>query len=197
MQSQRRILLVFMVGFWMALMNRGVQASHICQDACDGAACDAECWLTQFDFDNEYPPTTCGEQSYSCCGDGTCDSGSEYCGSCLSDCGGSPTCESECTWSFQCGTGEVCNSSHQCVLPASNSGETGTSCSNKGDCYTPDACMSSGECAIPHSDECDEGYSCPNTPWCRVNVSNYSYCNPGNNKCMWESQPGCPVPPPS
>jgi hypothetical protein len=196
MEARKRILLLLMAAFWVVVMNRGVQAAHVCGDVCDGASCDAECWATQFDYDNNYPSTTCGAQNYSCCGDGVCDSGSEYCGSCTEDCGSSPTCASECTWSFQCAIGEVCNPSHQCVVPAPNNGGTGaSSCSNKGDCYTPDACMSSGECAIPHSDECDAGYSCSNSEWCSENIVSNSYCNPGNNKCMYTDQPGCPLPP--
>ena len=194
MDLRKRILLAAMVACWIGVMNRGIQASHVCSDVCDGASCDQECWLTQFDYDNEYPSTTCGDQSYSCCGDGVCDSASEYCGSCTSDCGGSPSCGTECTWSWECAGGQVCNGSHDCVTPApNNSGSGATECSNKGDCYAPDACMSDGECSIPHKDECEDGYPCFSLQDCLGYYLYNTYCNPGNNRCMYESQPGCPL----
>lgn len=200
MLTRTRLLMVAVVSLWAVSLHQmplAARDSPVCEELCASVSCDEECWLTQFAFDNGYPPTTCGDEGYACCGDGVCDSSIEYCGSCTEDCGGGPTCESECVYDFNCSSGEVCNSSHQCVSPApNNSGNEGdTSCSNKGNCYEPDACMDSGECAIPHKDECDGGYACPNTEWCVSNVNLNSYCDPGNNRCMYRNQPGCPLPP--
>lgn len=187
MESRTRILLLVMVAFWGGLLNRGVQASHVCSDICDGVSCDQECWLTQFDYDNEYPSTTCGEQSYSCCGDGVCDTGSEYCGSCTDDCGGSPTCETECTWSYQCSSGLVCNSSHQCVVPSPHLGGGGTSCANKTDCQGNTVCAET-DCAIPH-----DSY-CPDSPSCQFSQCEQGqYCDPAILRCQWINSTVCPT----
>jgi hypothetical protein len=198
MDTRRRLLLA-MVAIWFMFQHREVRAfeSKVCEDICAESTCDHECWLTQFDYDNSYPSTTCGDQGFSCCGDGFCDTVHEYCGSCADDCydADAASCDSECVYSFNCASGEVCNPSHQCVVPAPNSGGSGdTSCSGKNNCNAPDACVSPGECVLPHKDECDGGYSCPNTAWCETNVKPDSYCNPGNNKCMNKNEPGCPLP---
>jgi hypothetical protein len=200
MDTRRRLLLA-LVAIWCVLQHREVRAdeSKVCEDICAEHTCGQECWLTQFDYDNSYPSTTCGDQGFPCCGDGVCDSGHESCGSCSADCydAGAASCESECVYTFNCSSGEVCNPSHQCVLPSPNaySGDNGnTSCSNKSNCKGPDTCMSDGECVITHKDECDSGYSCTNSIWCQENADPDSYCNPGNDKCMYLSTPGCPLP---
>ncbi len=169
-------------------------SSHVCSEACEAVSCDQECWLTQFDFDNDYPSTTCGDESYSCCGDGVCDAGTEFCFSCTEDCNetSGSVCSDECSDSSQCASGEDCNAMHECVVPApNNNGNGDTSCSNKNDCYAPDACMASGDCALPWKDECSGGTSCANTAYCQGLFGSGSYCNPGNNRCMNKLSPGC------
>lgn len=186
MSSNRRTLLVLMAAFWVTVMNRGVQASHVCEDACVGASCDAECWTTQFEYDNEYPSTTCGAQSYSCCGDGVCDTGTEYCSSCQDDCGTSPSCDTECTWTFQCGGGLVCNSSHQCVVPTPNLGGYNSSCANKTDCQGNTVCAEV-DCAIPNNNYCPGSPSCQYTP-----CPGGQYCDPAIVRCQYVNGTGCP-----
>jgi hypothetical protein len=186
MGSRKRLLMLLMVAFWVANLNRVVQASHLCEDVCGATSCDSECWLTQFDYDNEYPSTTCGEQSYSCCGDEVCDTGAEYCGTCIGDCLESPTCGTDCTYNFQCGSGEVCNSSHQCVIPSPHVGGGGTTCSVKHDCQGNDVCVET-DCAIPHLDYCPNSQDCQYTA-----CPSGQYCDPGIVRCQYVDSPGCP-----
>jgi hypothetical protein len=188
MESGKRILLLLMVAFWVGHMDRVVHAARICEDVCTGGGnCDKECWLTQFDFDQGYPATTCGDQSYSCCGDGMCDTGTEYCGYCTADCGDSYSCDNECTWSFQCSSGLVCNSSHQCVTPSPNTGGGGgTDCANKTDCEGNDVCAET-DCAIPHDDYCPSSQDCQYTP-----CPEGQYCDPGIVRCQYVNGFDCP-----
>ena len=186
MEPIKRIFLFFMVVVWVATMTRGVSAAHVCDDVCDGASCDSECWLTQFDYDNNNPSTSCGDQGYSCCGDGVCDTGSEFCGSCQDDCGYSESCGNSCVWNFQCSSGQVCNSSHQCVVPAPHVGGGGTTCANKTDCQGNDVCAET-DCAIPHDDYC------PDSPDCTFSACpSGQFCDPGIYRCQYVDSPACP-----
>src|SRR5678815_2605163 len=107
MRLRKRLLFVALLGIWVGLANQGVAAanvpSHVCDTVCaNGATCDAECWLTQWDFDEDHPSTTCGNEGYDCCGDGSCNPQTEGCNACTDDCGYVPSCEPYCTSNAQC-----------------------------------------------------------------------------------------------
>lgn len=144
MQTRNRLVLALLVGLWTAIMGqRSVVAmgANTCDEICAGGAyCSQECWLTQFDFDQDYPPTTCGDQSYSCCGDGMCDTSSEACGICTADCGEPSTCgPAFCTNNSDCASGEACNSQHKCVAVAPNTdNDPDGPCRDNNACYTND-----------------------------------------------------------
>jgi len=157
MQTRKRLFLVALLGIWIAVLNRPANAAALdeggvlCEESCgQGNACDHECWLTQFDFDQEYPPTTCGEQSYSCCGDGVCDSAFE--GGCSDDCGTPNGTCGVCDLINQtgCSTGQVCNIEECCVTPGGNGPSTpvnprnpicyDSTCDTDSDCCPGDHC---------------------------------------------------------
>ena len=55
--------------------------------------------------------------------------------------------------------------------------------------------MGSGECALPWKDECgDDSFVCYNTSQCQSHywqIYDWTYCDPGNNRCMVKQYPGC------
>jgi hypothetical protein len=202
MVTRTRLLIVGLVAVWAISVNEvpvaANDSSHVCSEVCGGSSCDQECWLTQFDFDNDYPSTTCGAESYACCGDGVCDPTNEYCFACSEDCNETTgsVCDDECADDSYCDAGEKCNAMHECVVPApNNNGNGDTSCSNKNNCYGPDACMASGDCALPWKDECSGGWACTSTAACKAHFTGNDdvYCNPGNSRCMNTLTPGCPL----
>jgi hypothetical protein len=215
MQKRNRLLLLVLLGIWFGLVNGKVlearDASHVCDEICgSGASCDQECWLTQFDFDQDYPSTTCGDQDYSCCGDGACDPATEGCNACPDDCGYVDQCPGLCYITSQCPSGDVCNSAHECVPYTGGQGGNhtppcGGSCTNDHDCCGSDMCIGSpGQmyCAIPSSTYCPDSpsctsnYDCDSTSWCGgMAMSAYdSYCDPGIGRCQWNDWGyGCPA----
>ena len=81
MLTRTRLVIVALVAVWtMSIYEVPVAArdSHVCSEVCESVSCGDECWLTQSDFDNDYPPTTCGNEGFPCCGDDICDSANEY-----------------------------------------------------------------------------------------------------------------------
>ena len=73
MLTRTRLLIVGLMAVWaMSIYQVPMAArdSHVCSEVCAAVSCDEECWLTQSDFDNDLPPTSCGAESYACCGDG-------------------------------------------------------------------------------------------------------------------------------
>ena len=189
MSSRNRLVLVLLVGAWISLLNRGVAASHVCDDVCgSGNDCDAECWLTQFDYDNELPSTTCGEQNYSCCGDGMCDVTQEGCNACTDDCNSVSTCDQYCYVDSNCGSGQKCNPAHQCVDPSDNSNASGTECTHKNECNGNDVCAD-GDCTIPDNTMCGDSPLCWNNYDCDYP---FQFCDPGIQRCQWVIGPGCP-----
>jgi hypothetical protein len=199
MGTRRKLVIFGLVALWAMVVNQAPVAaretSHVCSEACDAVSCDQECWLTQFDFDNEYPSTTCGAESYACCGDGICDAANEPCFNCPDDCTDPPgaECDPECDDPSDCPSQDyTCNGFGQCVPPAPNNEDNGTTCSNRGNCYASDACMASGDCALPWKDECSDNDPCMNTAQCQTrNLDSHVYCNPGNNRCMYTLINGC------
>ncbi len=146
-----------------------VVSSHVCDDVCSGgASCDAECWESQFDYDQNYPSTTCGDQGYACCGDGWCDSAAEGCNVCPDDCGYQSTCGSGCTSTSQCSSGEVRLPSHVCApyTPPQDAPHTpacGGSCSDNSQCCGSDVCIGDpGQkyCGIPEQTYCPDAPAC-------------------------------------
>lgn len=188
MQTPTRLFLFLMLGAWIGLLNRPtIAASHVCDELCGtGADCDAECWLTQEDFDNGGPSTTCGDQGYSCCGDGVCDTGVEGCNdACITDCGETTSCGDQCEYTYQCPGGYICDSAHECIVGASNVGGTGTSCANKTDCMGNDVCEET-DCGIPQDDYCQDSPVCGSCP-------SGEFCDPGIGRCQYDDNPGCPT----
>jgi hypothetical protein len=100
MKTRHRSLLLAVLAIWVRFATQGAAAGNavvLCDSVCSGSAgCDTSCYATQFDFDQGYPPTTCGDYGASCCGDGLCDPATEGCNVCPADCGSVTTCNSEC-----------------------------------------------------------------------------------------------------
>lgn len=197
MHPRKRLLFFALLGIWFMFANQPTvaakESNKVCDEVCgSGTRCDHECWLTQFDFDQDYPSTTCEAESYACCGDGVCDPAND-CFSCTVDCGEpeGAECAGVCDDDSQCDSGEFCNAMHGCTLPSPNNGGIDPGCSNKNDCFAPDACMTSGECVLPWKDECSGGTACTTTSQCHYIFNDDTYCNPGNNRCMNTLTPGC------
>jgi hypothetical protein len=209
MSTRNRILIIALVALWIGWPNQRTQArsSHVCSDACgSGASCDAECWLTQFDFDQDNPSTTCGDQGYSCCGDGWCDSGAEGCNVCPDDCGYvNPDDCGGCNSDEDCSGGEVCNAARQCVTIAPyvapmDAPACGGSCTNSSTCCGNDVCSGDhGFCGAP-----DYTY-CPLSPSCSSDLDCYRlgdqycfwgypdvFCDPGIGRCQFNWGFDCP-----
>ncbi len=162
MRTRIQFVLLVAVGVWLGGEDRITARfdSHVCEDKCsDGASCDAQCWRTQFEYDQDYPSTTCGAEGYSCCGDGACNPGNEGCNACTDDCGWVASCEVECNQNSDCDPGEVCNPTHECVpLTWSQDGpqtpQCGGSCTSNSDCCGNDLCIGAPgqkNCGIPSS----------------------------------------------
>jgi hypothetical protein len=214
MSTRNRILIIALVALWIGWPNQRTQArsSHVCSDACgSGASCDAECWLTQFDFDQDNPSTTCGDQGYSCCGDGWCDN-AEGCNVCPDDCGYVSMCGT-CTDNSQCESGEICASSHECIpyTPPQYVDDTpvcGGPCDNNGQCCGNDVCIGApGQkyCGIPDHTYCPDSPPCSGTDtygvsWENCNFEHFcggsfpldAYCDPGIDRCQFIAGPDCP-----
>ena len=214
MATRNRILIVALVGVWLAWPHQVAQAraSHVCSDACgSGASCDTECWLTQFDFDQDNPSTTCGDQSYSCCGDGWCDS-VEACNVCPDDCGYVDTCQTQCTSNSQCPSGDICTPSRECVPytppqpPPPGKPYCGGPCDTQGQCCGNDVCIGDpGQkyCGIPATTYCDSAPSCGSKDDCvnwllglGIYCSNgyrELFCDPGIDRCEFNWGFDCPA----
>ena len=218
MQTRKRLLLIALVGVWFGMATQGAAAPrvlHVCEDLCVGAAsCGQECWLTQWDFDQDHPSTTCGDEGFDCCGDGTCNSGPEGCGACEEDCGSYSCPDPECNVPGDCDTGETCNSDHECV-PISvwtygpNTPACGGACTSNNQCCGADLCQGSPGlkyCAAPSTTMCSDAPPCYGsfngqtytncTPDCTgmgiLNIPKDMYCDPGTNKCMFNQGTTCP-----
>lgn len=217
----RRLLFFGLVGWGFLMMNQptieaAARSSHVCSELCDGSStCDAECWLTQFDYDQNYPSTTCGAESFACCGDGMCTTNAEACSACTEDCG-ETSCGGgiECFEDDDCDTGEICNASLQCITPpdpqSGGGGSTcGGSCSNSSSCCGTDLCQN-GTCGPISRGECSgapdcSGYldshaysNCDFTSVCTAQTptktSELMYCDPSLGtigKCQYRDQPLC------
>jgi Cys-rich repeat protein len=213
MRTRKRLLLLGLVAIWIAGLNQSpVTASapsRLCDSVCGSGSCDRECWLTQFDFDQGYPATTCGDQGYECCGDEFCNPATEACNGCIADCGSVSSCESECTTNADCGSGEVCNSAHECVpsspsVDGDHTPQCGGECTKDSDCCGLDVCIGTSGlkyCGIPQSTYC------PNAPSCASNLDcqNWAawtcqlpllpsnvYCDPGIDRCQFNQGFDCP-----
>lgn len=228
MRTRTRVLVLAAAWCWIYGLgtNTSVAArsSHICDELCgSGAACDAECWLSQFDYDQDYPPTSCGAEGYECCGNGSCDPNTEGCNACPDDCGyTTETCPpgncplgAECCHNSDCGGGEVCNSAHECVPVGDNGSHTphcGGPCTTNADCCGSDVCLGQiGEsryCGIPQTTYCPDAFACfgyyHNEFYadCTVLTTKITgcangvksmYCDPGINRCMFDQGFDCPT----
>lgn len=218
MQTRTRIVLVAAVWCWIYGLGTtptvAARSSHVCDELCgSGASCDAECWLSQFDYDQDYPPTSCGAEGYECCGDGWCDPSTEGCNGCPDDCGYVPNGCSvpvECTTFASCPNypDEICNSAHQCV-PWGNGGEHPPQC--PGSCTTDANCCGSDKCigdpglkycGTPAREFCQESPSCSSPQDCTIWSNGILcqdgyhhrplFCNPGTNRCEYVEGPDCP-----
>ena len=213
MHTRKRLLLLGFVGIWIAALSQSpaaVTPARLCDDLCGSGPCDRECWATQFDFDQGYPATTCGDEGFECCGNGSCDPATEACNGCTADCGSVSSCESQCTTNDDCGSGEVCNSAHECVQssPSVDGDKTppcGGSCTKDSDCCGSDVCLGASGlkyCGIPQSTYCPDTQSCSSNldcsnwgdtdPFC---TSGYydMYCDPGIGRCQFnQGGYGCP-----
>jgi hypothetical protein len=222
MDTRKRVLLVALAGIWIGWLGqspvRAITNPWLCENACTGAAeCNTECWLTQFEFDQDYPSTTCEEEDYECCGDGVCNPSAEGCNACTDDCGEVPTCPPtrECYDHDDCDSGEVCNAAGECIPYSPEITEPppftcGGSCTSNSDCCGIDVCLGatggSKYCGVPSQT------SCPNAPpcWGWWNGEAYNscealgeklacssgpkamYCDPGINRCMFNQGFDCP-----
>ncbi len=214
MERRKRLLLLALVGVWFGMATEGgaiVRDSHVCSEMCEARTCEAqtECWLTQFEWENEYPSTTCEAQGYGCCGDGFC-SGVEACGECEVDCGGQTCPIPQCTYHTDCDYGYVCNANHECVLSGPyveppGGPACGGSCETNANCCGNDLCM--GEpgnpnkyCAIPATNFCGSSPSCTYHSDCQEWVNGVScpgakkkvYCDPGLGRCQFNYEAACP-----
>lgn len=214
MRSRQRLLFVLLVCLWAVRIDAGLTAAPaiLCQDVCSGGnSCNSECWLTQFEYDQAYPPTSCGDQGYTCCGDGMCDASTDGCNGCTDDCGEVPTCENGCDGNGDCASGEVCNASRQCVpFSGSVSGEhtptCGGSCTNTSQCCGNDVCSGGpgqGYCAAPSTSFCASSPSCTSNyeciAWrnsllaCPAGARKRDvYCDPGLGRCQYNLGVDCP-----
>ena len=216
MTIRYRLLVAALVAMWMvaptATTSVSARSSHVCDTLCgDGASCNQECWRTQFDYDQDYPSTTCGAEGFECCGDGTCNPLTEGCNVCTDDCGWTSSCNIECTGNAHCGSGEVCTAARECVIstptqsPPSPHQTCGGTCSSANDCCGNDVCVGPAggqkNCAIPQSTYCTNSPSCSSNWECDFSVeclalynqdSAVMYCDPGIDRCQYVSGTGCP-----
>ena len=198
---------------WLAVYLAGASGvtareSHVCSEVCGaGGSCGQECWLTQYDFDNDNPSTTCSDEGYECCGDGVCEPSAEGCNSCTDDCDYVDSCQGACYSDAQCASGQKCNAARECVWapgqqPSESRTYCGGSCSSKSDCCGADVCLGSpGQkyCAIPSTIYCSSGHSCSSNSECAswagsLNCTNGAktlFCNPGSGMCEINDEPAC------
>ena len=219
MQTRKRLLLIALVGIWFGMATQGTAAPrvlHVCEDLCvNAASCGQECWLTQWEFDQDYPSTTCGDEGFDCCGDGTCNAGPEGCSVCPDDCGYESCPAPECYTNADCDyPDEVCNASRECVDVSQvedgpNTPECGGSCTNSSQCCGTDQCngaQGSGKCGVPSRDYCPNAPPCygywngqpyqnctfTDTLQCGSPQTVDLYCDPGTNRCMFNEGFDCP-----
>jgi hypothetical protein len=216
MRSRHRVLFFALLMLWVVgsgPRGAGAYSSHVCDELCtNGANCEAECWRTQFEFDQAYPSTTCGNEGYDCCGNGECNPGVEACNVCPSDCGYVSGCSSpECYSNNQCGYGEVCNAARECVpstpgqSPPSPHPPCGGSCTSNSDCCGADVCLggpgpSQKYCGIPETTycpsapECSSNLDCNFAEHCDEHTENTraAFCDPGIWRCMFIQGFDCP-----
>jgi hypothetical protein len=213
MKTRKTFLVIVMAALWGGLANAPVSAkafSHVCEDLCGtGAGCDATCWLTQYDFDQDFPSTTCGDQGYECCGDGFCNPIWEACNVCPTDCGYVSSCEEICLQHSDCDTGEVCNAAHECVPESGpqsgpSSPSCGGTCTSNSSCCGQDVCLgATGDkrCGIPGTTYCPSAPACSGSGYSNCNFNNEIYCpefgawdafcDPGINRCMFNEPYDC------
>jgi hypothetical protein len=222
MKPRTRMLMA--VGMWCWIFAVGgvptaaARSGHVCDEICgSGSACDAECWLSQFDYDQDYPSTTCGAEGFECCGDGLCNPSTEGCNACPDDCGyvSCPPPPGECGLLVPCPSDKVCNAEHKCVPPVpeesgAHSPTCGGPCTDKSQCCSVDVCVAfpgqQGYCAIPGNSYCPESFPC--SGWlgpysydncqlpeayfgCSIGLRDM-YCDPGIDRCMFNQGFDCP-----
>jgi hypothetical protein len=219
MGGRSRVILLGMVAIFLRLTSYEAAAvapvtSHVCQDVCGaGAYCDAECWLTQFEFDNDYPSTTCQDAGFNdCCGNDECNPDTEACNVCPGDCGYTSCPDPpECYANSQCDYGEVCNAARECVQspPADTGGGShppcGGECSKNSDCCGTDVCLGSPggyrACGVPQttycpdSPTCNSSYDCDFSNLCGLftMTAEPMFCDPGIGRCQFVWYTDCPT----
>jgi hypothetical protein len=166
----------------------------------DNPSCDAQCWRTQFEFDQDYPSTTCAEEEYICCGDNWCDVEEEGCNACEDDCGSVPDCTpNECNTHADCDPGEICNTRHECIegshyVEPPTSPSCGGECTSNDDCCGLDVCLGAPGlkyCGIPSRTYCQNAPTCTTNAQCDFSTvcapdpAAEAYCDPGINRCMF------------
>jgi len=212
MQRRKRLLLVALVGLWFGMLTEDAvvaRSSHVCEELCGGVTCESECWLTQFEYDNEYPSTTCAAEGFPCCGDDVCSAGNEGCGVCVDDCG-DETCPStpECYDHDDCDYGYVCNAARECVLsgPYVDGPTTpacGGACTKNSDCCGNEVCLGYPGlqfCGIKAKSYCQNSFSCQDHDDCADHGEDMcpggtpldSFCDPGIGRCQFNEQAMCP-----
>ena len=214
MATKKGFMVVVSVACWLRLIAptaASVTASSgmavLCDEVCSAnPGCDDSCWATQFDFDQENPPTTCGAYGGSCCGDGVCNPGSEGCNACTDDCGVVDSCPDECFFNNECASGEVCAPNHKCE-PATppepeQNPSCGGQCTSNSNCCGSDVCI--GEAGLKYCGIPDQTY-CPDSPACSIPddcdfraycglfpFTKQMFCDPGIGRCQFYDSPECP-----
>jgi len=212
MRTRNRLLFMALLGLWVGIVNQGVVAArvrnnNICGDACpSGQSCGYVCYLTEVDFENGGPSTTCGDEGYSCCGDGVCNPSTEGCNVCTSDCGEVASCYSGCASDADCASGLVCNSAQECVNPApytsgAHTPACGGACTSDSQCCGMDLCMGAAGvkyCAIPEHTYCPDAPACSGSGYSNCSFSTTcggsyydGFCDPGINRCMFNDGFDC------
>jgi hypothetical protein len=213
MRGRNRIVMLALVAVFLRLSDQPAAAPFavVCEDVCAGAAtCNAQCWMTQFEFDNDYPSTTCEGAGYTdCCGNDECNPDTEGCNVCPGDCGYVSECEIECWANSQCDSGEVCNAAHECVFvpPADTGGgqhpPCGGECDSNSDCCGTDVCngVSGGYkwCGVPQTTYCPSSPSCTTSDDCddvscpQGQEQKDMFCDPGIGRCQFRYGFDCPT----
>jgi hypothetical protein len=168
--------------------HQGTLDSYVCSGS---PSCTAECWLTQFEFDNDYPSTTCEGAGFSdCCGNDECNPSTESCNVCWGDCNYVSYCPFECLATSQCAYGEVCNAAGECVeTPSPDTGggshpPCGGECSKNSDCCGTDVCLGSSG-----------GYDCDFSNLCGLftMTAEPMFSDPGIGRCQFVYYTDCPT----
>ena len=215
MAVRSRLLTIALLGIWVGLADRNVSGAgglnpYLCEEMCSASpGCGTECWRNQWEFDNEYPASTCGDEEYSCCGDESCWPLYEGCNYCQQDCGTVPACANECLTSAQCDYGYYCNASRECVRAPEPQGQSplicGGACTSDIQCCGNDQCLphAGGKiCEFRSTTYCPSSQSCNSNNDCDQWVSGLNlsctygvkevFCDPGIDRCQFVWGPDCP-----